>query len=230
MPCSQAVQQQVHLEQLKKQVREDNQRRRDLSRCGFIHASRIARLSPKSPPCWDNLESLSDSHPPNRGNQGLYDRTQRSQFNAATDSPAAHTRLIKEVKELRQKMAEKGVAEFSPWDADTWRHRFHALGETLPDDVKDWFKVQGSRFFCSCWDGVSFPACSCCDDQVMLQAGQLTHSNYVTSCFLCFLAGRLGLCAPREADAQPVGADGAVQEQGGGGARSAPARRHCARQ
>jgi hypothetical protein len=29
----QAVQQQVHLEQLKKQVREDNQRRRDLSRC-----------------------------------------------------------------------------------------------------------------------------------------------------------------------------------------------------
>lgn len=32
----QAVQQQVHLEQLKKKVREDNQRRRDLSRCAFL--------------------------------------------------------------------------------------------------------------------------------------------------------------------------------------------------
>lgn len=38
----QAVQQQVHLEQLKKQVREDNQRRRDLSRC--LHTA-LARLA-----------------------------------------------------------------------------------------------------------------------------------------------------------------------------------------
>ncbi len=42
---------------------------------------------------------------------------------------------------LQEKLAEKGVAEFSPWDADTWRKRFSELGETLPDDVKDWFKV-----------------------------------------------------------------------------------------
>lgn len=45
----QAVQQQVHLEQLKKQVREDNQRRRDLSRC--LHttsASMIACLTASS--------------------------------------------------------------------------------------------------------------------------------------------------------------------------------------
>lgn len=75
-----AVQQQVHLEQLKKQVRQDNQRRRDLSR------------------------------------------------------------LIKQAKELQAKLEEKGVAEFSPWDADSWRQRFSALGETLPEDVKDWFK------------------------------------------------------------------------------------------
>lgn len=62
---------------------------------------------------------------------------------AGTDLSAANcaTRLIKQAKELQAKLEEKGVAEFSPWDADSWRQRFSALGETLPDDVKDWFKV-----------------------------------------------------------------------------------------
>lgn len=49
---------------------------------------------------------------------------------------------------LQEKLAEKGVAEFSPWDADTWRKRFSELGETLPDDVKDWFKVTRVKARC----------------------------------------------------------------------------------
>ena len=61
-------------------------------------------------------------------------------------------RLVNEARVLQEKLAEKGVAEFSPWDADTWRKRFSELGETLPDDVKDWFKVLSQSSIYLDWD------------------------------------------------------------------------------
>ncbi len=50
-------------------------------------------------------------------------------------------RLVQEGKAAKEALAEKGVAEFSPYDAESWRARFQELGETLPPDVKAWFKV-----------------------------------------------------------------------------------------
>ena len=52
-----------------------------------------------------------------------------------------YCRLWEEGKLAREELAKRGVAEFSPFDADSWRSRFEQLGETLPQDSKDWFKV-----------------------------------------------------------------------------------------
>ena len=53
-------------------------------------------------------------------------------------------RLWEEGKLAREELVKRGVAEFSPFDANSWRSRFEQLGETLPQDTKHWFKVGAS--------------------------------------------------------------------------------------